>query len=1060
MMLYPEFRPWNQDKANGRRDPEMHLRAVVGVDRSVRTQVGVALQKILCHDSPMPTRNTRKANLASPRMSVRPMAPACLGRLCSIVCAGSFVMTIGLGDAVPPSPMTPAAEQKTFVLADPRLVVELVASEPELASPVAMAWDPDARLFVAEMRDYPKGTGKGTVRMLEDRDGDGRYERSTLFADQLPFPNSVLPWNGGVLVTAAPDIWFLKDLDGDGRADERRVLLTGFGQGNQQLRVNGLFWGHDNWIYGANGRSDGQVRWSEAEVARGAPGSMVSLRGHDFRFRPDTHQFETLAGRSQFGHCEDDAGRRFLSWNTIPIRHAVFPESYLARQPALAGQEVLVDVFPAEDDKRVFQISPLPRIFNEEPAGYFNASCGLTILRAGGLGPAYRGNAFTCEPLRNLVHRRVLNPTGPTFVAERAESDKEFLASKDPWFHPVNLATGPDGALYVADFYRQWVEHPDFVHDKSQIDKFDWRTGAEHGRIWRIREPSDRPKTPQPKLSKANLPGLLQSLSHENAWWRMTAQQLIVERRYPDASPALRVLARQASKAPARLHALWSLEGLGSLTGSTILEALEDEQPAIREHAVRVSESIVRADTEPDKTGISGSIRTALCLRANDVDARVRLRLALTLGSWSGNEQLRALVALARNDATNSWHALAIASSSGAHPALLLEEFTKKGSDKFTEPEMGFLDQLAVLVGGRESASALHNCAAGAAALPGDVQAAIMAGLSEGLRKAGRPLIDPSNESPAHSSDLVSAMQPFVRAAGDQARNSGISRATRLRWIRFLGEIRPSSVVDTMLSLLRPGNEVEIQLQALSSLLSLSDASVAGALVSRWDQWPRNVRKRIVTVAPRNNDLASALLTGLEGGAIQLLEIDPASRQAFLNVNDVGLRTRASKALSNLNSSDRETVLRSFQPSLALSGEVHHGATLFANSCLPCHTIQDRGGRVGPDLTGVGTHTKESLLIDILDPSRQAQPDFLAYNLTTLSGESFNALVEDETSDAVTLRMVGVPDTVIPRSKIKELKASGKSLMPEGLEQGLSQQDMADLVEFLRKPDKSLLPKQ
>ncbi len=982
----------------------------------------------------------------------------CLCPLHWMIWASCLLMIAAKSAELPPSPMSPEEQLKSFMLADARMLVELVASEPDVASPVAMAWDPDARLFVAEMRDYPKGTGRGTIRLLEDRDGDGRHERSTVFADQLPFPNGVLPWNGGVLVTAAPDIWFLKDLDGDGRADERRVLLTGFGQGNQQLRVNGLFWGHDNWIYGANGRSDGQIRWSVTEVARRAPATEVSLRGHDFRFRPDTHQFETLAGRSQFGHCENDSGLRFLSWNTIPIRHEVFPESYLARQPSLLGSEVLGDVFPVDDERRVFQISPLPRIFNEEPTGYFNASCGLTILRAGGLGPAYRGNAFVCEPLRNLVHRRLLTQVGPTFVAERSELDREFLASADPWFHPVNLATGPDGALWVADFYRQWVEHPDFVHDKSQIDKFDWGTGAEHGRIWRIRERRERPKMQQPKLSQANLPRLLQTLSHENAWWRMTAQQLLVERRYPDAPPALRVLARQASKAHARLHALWALEGLGSLQGETILDTLEDEHPAIREHAVRASEAIVSAANATGSNAMRISIQTALCLRANDMDARVRLRLALTLGSWSSAEQLKALATLARLDATNSWHSLAIASSAGSHPASLLDSFVSKGLHKPNAPELAFLDQLALLVGGREPTIQLLDCVAKTHPLTNDAQAAIMAGLSQGLRKAGNPLSTTPTDLLNKPSELVAAMQPFVRAAGEQALKTELSSATRLRWIRFLGEARPSFAVDTMLSLLKPGHERDIQLQALASLLPMADASVTGALISSWDQWPRIVRRRIVTLAPRNNILASALVTGLEGGIIQLLEVDQASKQALLNINDEGVRNRATKLLLSTHTPDREAVVKSFQSSLSLSGEARHGAVLFANTCLPCHTIQDRGGRVGPDLTGVGTHPKDSLLTDVLDPSRQAQADYLAYTLTTLTGESFTALLEDESSESVTLRMAGVPDMVIPRSKIKELKASGKSLMPEGLEQGFSHQDMADLLAFLRRPDKSLLP--
>src|SRR5262249_48411030 len=215
----------------------------------------------------------------------------------------------------------------------------------------------DGRLFVAEMIDYPNARMGGRIKLLEDRDGDGRYETASVFAAELPFPNGVLPWNGGVLVTAAPDIWFLADTNADGHADTRRVLFNGFGTGNQQLRVNGLTWGLDDWVYGANGRSEGEIRG-------GSLSTPVSIRGHDFRFRPATGEFEAIAGRSQFGLARDDWGNRFLSWNTIPIRHEVLPERYLNRNPHLASTESVADNLEPGDTGRVFPLAPPPLTFN------------------------------------------------------------------------------------------------------------------------------------------------------------------------------------------------------------------------------------------------------------------------------------------------------------------------------------------------------------------------------------------------------------------------------------------------------------------------------------------------------------------------------------------------------------------------------------------------------------------------------------------------------------------------------------------------------------------------
>jgi len=338
-------------------------------------------------------------------------------RLKSLLAAALFLLAIFEGRSQ--SPLTAAEERNTFRLADTNLTIELVASEPAVRAPVAVAWDADGRMFVAEMTDYPSGPVSGRIRLLEDLDGDGRYERNTVFATNLAFPNGVMPWNNGVLVTAAPDIWFLADTNGDGVADVRVKVLTGFTEGNQQLRVNGLFWGLDNWIYGANGRSDGEARWADSTSA--AAGN-ISIRRHDFRFRPDTKELEAIAGHSQFGMGHDDWGNRFPVFNNMPIRHVVMEDRYINRQPLLAGVDVVPSISPMPDGNRVFALTP-PALLIPQPVGFFTSACGPSVYRGTALPRSYQGNYFVCEPVQNVVQRRVLVPNGSTFVATYAHTN-------------------------------------------------------------------------------------------------------------------------------------------------------------------------------------------------------------------------------------------------------------------------------------------------------------------------------------------------------------------------------------------------------------------------------------------------------------------------------------------------------------------------------------------------------------------------------------------------------------------------------------------------------------
>jgi putative membrane-bound dehydrogenase-like protein len=961
------------------------------------------------------------------------------------------------GPGAPPRP--PREEQASFVLADPELTIELVASEPEVASPVAIAWDEEGRLFVAEMLDYPTATTAGRIRMLEDRDRDGRYERATVFAEGLPFPNGLLPCFGGLLVTAAPNIWFLRDRDGDGRAEDRRVVLTGFGEGNTQLRVNGLAWGLDNRIYAANGRSDGEVG-----IAGVVDFPTVSMRRRDLRFRlsptaepraiaVDAHGVEPIAGFSQFGLAHDDWGNRFPSWNTIPIRHVVLEQQALDRNPYLAETSSVAPILEVSDGGRIFPISPPQPRFNRESVAFFNASCGPLIERGGLLPAAYRGNAFVCEPLANLVHRRVLEPAGVTFVARRTEQGREFLASSDPAFRPVNLANGPDGALYVVDMYRELVEHPQFVPEPAR-DSIDFRSWHDRGRIWRIRPRSEGSDTArQPRLRRADVRTLVALLGNRNAWWRATAQRLLVERlpREPRGATVSQLLAvvQESPNTMARLHALWTLEGIGSVDATVVRRLAADANPLLREHALRVAAAVQPARYEP-LIPTDGLIRLA-----DDPAIRVRLQAALALSDRRRKEPgvLWVLGQIAARDASDPWIRLAILSGLAESSADFIALCDKI---RPSEGRSELLSQCAAIVGVRGDAIELAKLL-GTIAEPNREEAmtdamTLLAGLAAGLERAGKSLHALVGAPPAELKGRLERLSPLWPIASTTAA-SGRAVPERLAALDALARGRPDLAEVIIPELMSSGQPREIQMAAARAVARVGRTALADKALDRWESLALVTRRELLSALSGSPALAEPLVRAMERQVIAPRELDAATREGLRRLADPALRARAAAVLATFAPPRRSAVIGRYQSALKLTGEPDRGRSVFARSCQTCHQHQGQGKRVGPDLSGIAGRAPDALLSDILDPNKDLEPDYVVLAAATRRGQVYSGLLAEETGTTVKLRRAeGVEDTLL-RSEIDELRSTGQSLMPEGLEQSIDPQEMADLIAFLRKGD-------
>ena len=947
-------------------------------------------------------------------------------------------------------PLSPERERQSFQLADDDLVIELVASEPDVVSPVAIAWDARGRLFVAEMMGYPETGRRGRIKRLEDTNGDGQYDKAIVFADDLGFPTSVLPYEDGVLVTDAPNILFLQDTDDDGSSDKATVLWTGFHPGSQQLRANALHWGLDNWIYGANGRCGGEI----SQRDRFKP---ISIRGRDFRFDVRQKQFEPIVGQSQFGLVHDSWGRRFLSWNQIPVRQAVIPEPYASARNGLA-EHAVIDCAAPDDDGAVFPISPPPPQFNVESANFYNALCGLTVFRGDALGPAYHENAFVCESLTNLVTRRTFVGAGPALQTQRPRKDREFLAARDPWFHPVFCTTGPDGALYVVDFYRKYVEHPIYVASQEVQASINWDEGSGQGRIWRIRRKDANGLQDRRQGQPATTPivQLVENLAHPVGWWRDQAQRSLVQRQDFTALPLLRKAVRDSPSPFQRLHGLWVLRGLGALDGATIAHALTDEHPRLREHALRLAERQVRFNPQ---------VESAFMNLVDDKDPGVRFQLALSLGEIETDAAWPVLKKLVKRDCEHSWIALATLSSAGDRVDRIVHELARQEAELLREPtpaQFAFLSRLgesllraqaAVAPENRDARQKITIPESGVGPL---AAVALYAGFVHGTDSLGEsrgPLRTIFATDKSKAEDLIAF-------ALGTSRDDKQPLAIREAAVDVLGLGKVEQVVEPLIALVSPDVPRSLQRLAVTSLAQLDDADGYRRLFKSWSKHTTQVRQLIVKGAVLSRSARLALAEALETNVVHRLEVPVSSHLALIAGAQGRLKKRLSQALDSNVSEDRAKVVGRYLLAVgkdSVHGDPLRGAALFREHCLSCHTVLGVGGTTGPNLSSVGGKSPQSLLVDILDPSREVAPNYLAYRVDTTDGRIIVGVILAETARTLTLGVGDDQRVTVQHSDVDSIVATGKSFMADGFETQLKAQGLADVIAFLRQPSRRLL---
>jgi putative membrane-bound dehydrogenase-like protein len=909
-------------------------------------------------------------------------------------------------------------------------------------------------MYVVEMRDYPNGPPAGQpplsrVTLLEDTDGNGRFETSHVFADGLLFPTGVLPWDGGAIVTLAGEVRFLKDTDGDHKADVNEVWFSGFSEGNPQLRANHPTFGPDGWIYIANGLRGGKVKAAK----EGWPQKEIEFRDHDFRFNPRTGEAEAIAGSGQFGLTFDAWGNRFLCSNRNPCYHVVLEDRDLARNSHLAVGSPVQDVAAAGDDSKVY---PLVDAWTTSTlhSGQFTAACGLTIFAGDALPSECVGNAFVCEPTGSLVHREVLEPVGGTFRGTAAEKEAEFLASRDPWFRPVNLTTGPDGALYVVDMYRAVIEHPDWVPDELKNRK-DERWGDDRGRIYRVAA-KGKPPGQLPTLEKLSddaefFPGsnadstvFISLLDHRNGWWRDTAARILsaAGHRWAGRSGLGFDSEKQAAARVRRVQVRRALsEPDANSDLFEVARLIQDADPQAAAAGVRLAEPYLK-ETISEKLA-QELIWNPLLTKKDSPDPRVRFELARTLGDVPpehGDPRiLDALATIAARDAADRWTRAAVLSST-RDPLALYDAVVAKNADG----AVPFLVDLAELIGRRreekEVAGLVSRLATtgpeGGWALP------ILIGLGSGMGGSLEPALNVAADPDRRR--LAAAVAWAAAVAGDETADP----AGRVEAVRLLALAERSYALPSLVALAAVVDP-QVRLAVVEALGRFrGDDRIAPALLTGFSEQSPAIRGAVLDALLADPARAAQVLDAVAAGDLPPSELGPTRIASLTKHPDPSVREKAASVFAP--PADRQKVLAEYASALSLKADPARGREVFVKNCATCHRIGGLGIQVGPDIADSRVHTPEALLTDILDPNRAIDGRYLAYTAATIEGVVHTGLIAGETSNAVTLAQPEGKMVTLLREEIDSLRSDGTSLMPVGVERTIPPQEMADLISFIK----------
>ncbi|MFN7733339.1 MAG: PVC-type heme-binding CxxCH protein, partial [Pirellula sp.] len=898
------------------------------------------------------------------------------------------------------------------------------------------------------------------VRVLRDEDIDGRYESVRTFAEGLLMPTGLQFYGDGVLVTVGGECLLLRDTDGDGRADDRSPILGGFAVENPQLRVNDPDLGPDMQYYLANG-----LRSSRADIA----GQSLSIGNRDMRWDPRTRRAQAITGPSQFGMTWDRFGNRYFCSNRNPCDAVLLEAEWAAKSP-LAGLAPLTEsTLPAGERSTVH-----PRVSawttSNLHAGQFTAACGLLISDSRHLPFASLGNALTCEPTGSLVHRVGLGRANGRTYPEEPPRDREWLSSDDPWFRPVNLEEGPEGAIYIVDMHRAVIEHPDWVPEELK-HRPDERWGEDCGRIYRVLR-HDAPKLDPifaelraRPLRTRSTAELIELMHHHNLWMRATAARILMDRDDSNMDAELVQACRRHPRSPGLLLTVNLLRQRGAWDRG-LLELITE--------CFDTPQSSVTAVSDP-------ALRAGLWRACESFESWTLGMWGAAHGSFASREELLAcLEGMPRvlSNSTLMWPMMVDAACEFADDPHVLSGLAAFNRERLPQFTRAWMESARKRLQEKKLVTRFHSPSirklVASVAKPDDETwlATRQAWLEDALAQATRTASDENErrsvsepslrwawsvaQGIAESPDRAWLGEQTVLWQGwvAQGLEGNLTEATRSEWLDLMGiAIAPDQSAQCAAALsawIERNTDPALTQRALAAWSKHADASLTDWILEHFSSATPSIRGELFRALRAREDRLTAWLDALDRGEQSLQRLDASQLQSLQSVSG-SLQPRIQKLLAGRISKDRQTVIDRVAPSIDLRGDRQRGKQLFAQHCASCHRIDDVGNAVGPDISDSRTQSPMQLLVAILDPNRTIDNNYFRVTVKMREGEVHDGIAIEESSQHLTLKNAQSPRLVLNKDEIESVRSSGISLMPEGIESQLDPAAMNDLISYIKQ---------